>query len=89
MALKMSPTAESPASIPVALRVNASLHYAADAGNEIRRRRDSDNAGRSADDVHHVVGAATGADGVPVGVEGADGDRDACFQAELLGPERR
>ena len=62
-----------------ALRMHAALNNSADSGNEIDRRRDADDARGSADDVDHVVGAATGADGVPMSIESADGDGDSRF----------
>ncbi len=70
-------------------RMHASLHHATDAGHKVHRGRDADDAGRRADHVHHVVGAAAGADRVPVRVEGTDRNRDAGFQAQLSGPFRR
>ena len=66
--------------------MHAALHHAANAGNKIRRRRDPDDAGGGADHVDHVVGAAAGADGVPVRVERANRDRNAGLQSKFLGP---
>ncbi len=59
---------------------------AAHAGDEGGVRLHGDDAGGGADDVDDVADAAAGADGVPVCVEGADGDGDAGLEAELFGP---
>ncbi len=59
---------------------------AADAGNEGGALLHGDDAGGGADDVDDVAFAAARADGVPVRVEGADGDRNAGVEAECVGP---
>src|SRR5262249_24186200 len=70
-------------------RVNTSLHNSAHPGHKIRRRRNADDAGRGTHDVHHVVGATASTDGVPVRVEGTDGNWNARFEAKPFGPVRR
>ena len=69
-----------------ALRMHAALDHSANARYKVYRRSDADDAGRSADYVHHVVGAAACADGIPVRIKGTHRDRDACRQSKLLGP---
>ena len=66
--------------------VDAAGDDAADAGDELGLFGHGDDAGGGADDVDDVAFAAASADGVPVGVEGADGDGDACGEAEFGGP---
>ena len=58
IASKMSPVAESPASMPAMLRMNRALHDAADARDQLRVLGDGHDAGRRADDVDDVAGAA-------------------------------
>ena len=69
--------------------MHAPLHHAADSRHQIHRRSDSDDACGGADDVHHVVSAATGADRVPMRIEGSDGNRNAGLETELFRPECR
>src|SRR5438067_2094899 len=71
------------------LWMNASLHHAANPGHQIWRWRDSNDASGSAYDVHHVIGATTGANGVPMCVEGSDRNRNSRLQSQLFRPERR
>ena len=59
---------------------------AADSGDEIRVIADGDDAGGGADYVDDIAQANAGADGIPVGIEGAGGDGDAGAEAELRGP---
>ena len=66
--------------------VHAAGDDAADAGDELGLFRHGDDAGGGADDVDHVAFAAARADGVPVRVEGADGDGDAGLEAPSFGP---
>jgi hypothetical protein len=68
------------------LRMDAAGDDAADAGDEGGLLRHGDDAGGGAHDVNDVAFAAAGADGVPVGVEGTDGDGNAGAEAELCGP---
>ena len=89
MALKISPVAESPASMPVILRVDAALHNAANARNQVRPARDRDDAGGRADDIDDVAFAAAGANRIPVGVKGSDGNRNACLKSKLVRPVGR
>ena len=69
--------------------VNASLHYSAEAGNELRLAGDADDAGGGADYVDHVFFERARADGIPVGIEGADGNGNSGAQAEFFGPDGR
>src|SRR5215470_13030919 len=72
-----------------AIRMHAPLHYSANSRYQIHRWSDSDNAGRSPNHVDHVVGAATGTDRIPVGVECTNGDRNPRLQSKFFRPERR
>src|SRR5271170_1538981 len=69
-------------------RVNAAVHDTAHSGNEIDGRGDADDAGGSADDVDHVICTAACTDGVPVRVEGTDGNGNTGFESQLFGPMR-
>ena len=72
--------------MPVVAGMDRARHHAADAGDQAGLVADGHDAGGGADHVDHVAEADAGADGVPVRVEGADGDGDAGAQAELRGP---
>ena len=69
-----------------AVRIDRARDDAADAGDERLLVAETDDAGRGADDVDHVAKADVGADGVPVRVERANGNGNACSQAEGLRP---
>ena len=66
--------------------MDAARDDAADAGDEFGFFRHGDDAGGGADDVDDIAFAAACADGVPVGVECADGYGDSGFEAHLGGP---
>ena len=66
--------------------MDAARDNAADSGDERRLLFHGDDAGGRADDVNHVAFAAACADGVPVGVECADGNGDSGAEAKSLGP---
>src|SRR5215468_10521383 len=66
--------------------MDAARNNTANTGDKICRRRNPDDAGRSADDINHIFAATAGADGVPVGVESTDGNRNAWSEPELFGP---
>ena len=68
------------------VRVDAAGDDAADSGDELGFFRHGDDAGGGADYVDDVAFAAACADGVPVGVEGSYGDRDAGLEAHLFRP---
>src|SRR5262249_7355862 len=61
-------------------RVDASLHHAANSWDEIRGGRNTDDASRSADNIHHVIGAETCAYGVPMSVKCSYWDGDSGFE---------
>src|SRR5207244_12312142 len=65
-----------------ALGMHASLNDPAYARNQVDRGRDSNNACGRANNVHHVIGAATSSDGVPVSIEGANRDRNVRFESK-------
>ena len=65
------------------------MNNAANAGHQVHRRGDSNDASRCADDVHHVIGSAPGANSVPMRVERSYWDRNPCLQPQLFSPERR
>src|SRR5215469_8593597 len=69
--------------------MNATLHDATNAGYQVGGRGNADDASRRADNVHHVIGAAAGANGVPVRIECAHRNRDTGFQPQFLRPEYR
>jgi hypothetical protein len=70
----------------VVIGVNGAVHDAADAGDQAGIPGDGHDAGGGADDIDDVTFADVGADGVPMGVEGAGGDRDAGAEAKFRGP---
>ena len=72
-----------------ALRMNTSRHHAANARHEIDGRRDSDDASGCSNDVHNVVGAAAGTNGIPVGIECSYRNGNSRLQSEFLCPMRR
>ena len=72
-----------------ALGMDTSLHHPANTWNQFYRWSDSDDAGGGAYNVDDILAAAACPDGVPMRVKCAHGNRDACFQAELLRPIRR
>src|SRR5258708_11088630 len=57
-----------------AVRMNASLHNSANARYKFHRACNSNNARGSTDDIDHVVGAAAGANRIPVCIERANGN---------------
>lgn len=67
--------------------VYATGNDAAHTRNQLSLLRDGDDAGGSPYDVDDVAYAATGADGVPVGVEGSDGNGDSRIQIHPGCPE--
>jgi len=71
------------------LRMHAALHHSTNSRNKIHRWSDSDDASRSADHVDHVVGSATGANRIPVRIEGSHRNRDARLQPQFLRPNGR
>ena len=58
----------------------------ADAGDQLSLFGHGDDAGGGADDVDDIALADVRADGVPVGIESADGDGNAGVEAEFGGP---
>src|SRR5579863_3145880 len=68
--------------------MHASLHHSANTRNQVHRRRDANDAGRSPDDIDHVLGAATCTDGVPMSVESTNRYGNSRFQPKLFCPVR-
>ena len=57
--------------------MHGARHYSADPGNQPHAITHGDDAGRSSDYIHNVPDAGSGADGIPVRIEGANGNRNA------------
>src|SRR3954447_15158841 len=58
------------------LGMNAAIHDTTDAGNQLRRSCYADDAGRGSDHIDHVAGLSSGADGIPMSIEGTDRERN-------------
>ena len=87
MASKISPVAESPASMPVQRGMDRARHHAAHAGDQAALLADGHDAGGGAHHVDHVAQPHAGADGVPVRVERAHRESGMPgAQPELLRP---
>ncbi len=86
MASKISPVAESPASMPVLPGWIEPGTTPQTPGISAVLSRDGHDAGRGAHHVDHVAHPAAGADGIPMRVERAHGNGNAGAQAELGGP---
>ena len=61
-------------------RMHRAMHHSTDAGNQVSFLRNGDDAGGGSDHVDDVAGPDARRDRVPMRVECADGDRDACAQ---------
>ena len=86
--LKMSPTADWPASrpyMPGMIEPGTMPHRPGMSGNVVGQRGDHHVAGAGADDLHQRAGLDAGPHRAHVGVEGADGHRHARRQADLAG----
>ncbi len=63
--------------------------HAANTRNQLGLRGDRHDTGRRTDNVHHVAFPHPRANRIPMRIERADGDRDACAKAQLGRPLRR
>src|SRR5437660_12307856 len=70
-----------------AVGMHAPLHDSTDTRNQVYRRRDANDARRSADDIHHVLGAAACAYGIPMSITRAHWYGSTRLQAEISGPD--
>ena len=66
--------------------MHASLHHTANSGHQVHGRSNPDNAGRRTDDIHNIIGATAGTDGIPMRIESAYRDGNAGLEPQLLGP---
>ena len=66
--------------------MNGALHDTGYSGNQPCRVRKRHHTGGCADDIDHVPHAAAGADGVPMRIQRADGNRNSAADSEPLRP---